>query len=60
MKVKMRQSARGPTIRWNPGDVIELEADEAARFIAKGIAEPVKQRRRKAAFDPPPEQAVNE
>lgn len=40
-KVKMLVSMAGPAISLSPGDEHECSADEAERFIAAGIAEPI-------------------
>ena len=59
MKVRMLQALRGPGGGYNPGDTLELEAEEAARWCSKGIAVPVQQRKKRAT-KPKPEQAVKQ
>ena len=57
MKVRMLQSMRGPKLAHNPGDEVELSASEGARWCSKGIAAPIKARRKRAVKDKP-EQAI--
>jgi len=42
MKIKMLVSMAGATFTWAPGDVVEVDADEAGRLIAAEFAAPVR------------------
>lgn len=42
MQVKMLTSMAGIGFVWNNGDVVEVSAAEAARFVAAGFAELVR------------------
>ena len=57
MKVRMKQSLQGPGVRLRPGEEYECSALEGERLILIGIADPIKQRR-KRAVKAEPEQAV--
>lgn len=50
MKVRMRVSISGPGLVYAPGDIAEVSANEAKRFVAAGIADLVR--------DAPVERAV--
>lgn len=52
-KVKLLTSMAGVDFSHNAGDVIECNDAEAKRFIAAGIAEPVKEQRIEKAVKKP-------
>lgn len=58
-KLKMLVSRSGADGAFAPGDEIEVPADEAARMIAAGQAEPVRQvKAEKAVARSKPEKAI--
>ena len=60
MKIKMIVSMSGATTSFAPGDIVELNTDEAERLIKAGFAEIVRVERQETAIKPAqkPEKAI--
>lgn len=65
MRIRMITNARGPGIRYRPGDEIDLPLETASAMISGGYAVPLEPFPKKgiscletAAADPAPEKAV--
>ena len=58
MIVRVLKSVAGRGFAYAPGAIVELEDDEALRWISGGLAEPVRSSEPEMATVAPPERAV--